>query len=291
MPVLDAKRNAAKSAAGFAFAWPLVLAAGCVFLPLWVIFDLIPKGVTAIGRGVVAGATTAGPVALAPVVKWVTLPLEREIVAETALALEARADAGEGPEAPLVPDSIAMWSPPTGMSLRTTAAPRAGLGVRDHRRNAGATQGRIAMGGRTMIFWLLILLGYLIMGAGTARFALKRFVKRELEHGHAGSYNDADIVVPTFLCGLFWPFAMVGAFGWFVVIRPVGTVLGPMLCKWFIAPAERVKADHKARRAAKLAEQAEQEARARAARIRTEKERAERTNTETLAQAFRRGRS
>jgi hypothetical protein len=112
MPVLDAKRNAAKSAAGFAFAWPLVLAAGCVFLPLWVIFDLIPKGAKAIGRGVVAGATTAGPVALAPVVKWVTLPLEREIVAETALALEARADAGEGPEAPLVPDSIALWEPP-----------------------------------------------------------------------------------------------------------------------------------------------------------------------------------
>jgi hypothetical protein len=139
-----------------------------------------------------------------------------------------------------------------------------------------------------MIFWLLVLLGYLIMGAGTARFALKWSVKRELAKGYVGSYNDADIVVPTFLCGVFWPFAMVGAFGWFVVIRPVGTVLGPRLCTWFIAPAERVKADHKARPKAKLAEQAKQEARARAARIRAEKERAERTNTETLAQALRR---
>lgn len=118
MPVLDAKRNAAKSAAGFAFAWPLILAAGCVFVPLWVIFDLVPKGVAATGRGVVAGATTAGPVALAPVVKWVSAPVEREVAAEAALALEARADAGEGPEAPLIPDSIALWSPPTGMSLR-----------------------------------------------------------------------------------------------------------------------------------------------------------------------------
>jgi hypothetical protein len=141
-----------------------------------------------------------------------------------------------------------------------------------------------------MIFWLLVL-GYLIMGAGTARFTLKWSVKRELAKGYAGSYNDPDIVVPTVLCGVFWPFAMVGAFGWFVVIRPVGTTLGPRLRTWFIAPAERVKADHKARLKAKLAEQAEQEARARAARIRTEKERAERTRTETLAQTFRRGRS
>jgi hypothetical protein len=118
MPVLDAKRNAIKSAAGFAFAWPGVLVLFGLMLPLVVVFDLVPKGVKALGRGIAAGSAVAGPVVAGPLINWVSAPVEREIAAETALALEARADAGEGPPSPLIPDSIALWEPPTGMSLR-----------------------------------------------------------------------------------------------------------------------------------------------------------------------------
>lgn len=111
MGVTEAKADAMKGAAGLSFSWPLLLCAGAIIMPLFVVFDLVPKAARAVGRGVVTGASTTLPVVGAPVLNWVSAPVEREVAREEQLAISARADAGV-PSEVVVPDSVALWSPP-----------------------------------------------------------------------------------------------------------------------------------------------------------------------------------
>jgi hypothetical protein len=78
-----------------------------------------------------------------------------------------------------------------------------------------------------VIEWLIVV-GYVLMGIGAARYVLAR---RGRSYPYAAP-SDPEIVIPTFLAFWLWPLALVVC----LLVIPVGTVVAPMFLKWFTSP-------------------------------------------------------
>lgn len=104
-----------------------------------------------------------------------------------------------------------------------------------------------------MIGWAIVL-GYVLLGLGTARWAFsvgyvetleerrERFPSMSLERAQAEARTDAFVLWATALAGLFWPTVAL----FVLVFNPLGRgvravcrAVFPLISRWFMAPAHR----------------------------------------------------
>lgn len=88
---------------------------------------------------------------------------------------------------------------------------------------------------------LAIIVGYVMLGVGTARYvagaARAHAMKRTGMSAHAWTFADPDVLLPTVFGGFLWPLAWV----YLLIIRPVVKVVGPGIAAWFLKPYRAVE--------------------------------------------------
>lgn len=103
-----------------------------------------------------------------------------------------------------------------------------------------------------VLFWAVIFpISYVVPGIGTSRVVYARQYKRyypgkleqtknrysiyENEDPHKLTSNDDKVFGPALFAFWFWP----GFAVWLLLIKPIGTIVWPVLVKWYTAPARR----------------------------------------------------